>query len=340
MTRSHHPHLRHLAVGAASALTLTLGLSACSQSAGGDSGGSDAEFPSETVEFMVPSGAGGGWDTTARSMQAVLESEDLIGESVEVFNVEGGGGATGLAQLQQDEGDPHAWMMTGLVMIGALQQAGSEVTLENSTPIATLTAEAEAFVVPADSEFQTIDDVVEAYQSDPESVDFGGGSAGGSDQLVIAELLNAAGADAGAMTYVGYPGGGEAIAGILSGDVAVGVSGVSEFEEQIAAGEMRLLAISTAEPQDVAGAPAPTLTDSGYDVDFSNWRALVAAPGLSDDQVAQITETVDELHGTEAWKTALEENGWLDFYQTGQEAQDFFDSETQRVADLYADLGL
>lgn len=340
MTRSHHPRLRHLAVGAAGALTLTLGLSACSQSAGGDSGGSGADFPSETVEFMVPSGAGGGWDTTARSMQAVLESEDLIEESVEVFNVEGGGGATGLAQLQQDKGDPHAWMMTGLVMIGALQQAGSEVTLEDSTPIATLTAEAEAFVVPADSEFQTIDDVVEAYQEDPGSVDFGGGSAGGSDQLVIAELLNAAGADAGAMTYVGYPGGGEAIAGILSGDVAVGVSGVSEFEEQIAAGKMRLLAISTADSQDVAGEPAPTLVDSGYDVDFSNWRALVAAPGLSDDQVAQITETVDALHGTEAWKTALEENGWLDFYQTGQDAQDFFDSETQRVADLYADLGL
>jgi len=103
---------------------------------------------------------------------------------------------------------------------------------------------------------------------------------------------------------------------------------------------MRLLAISTAESQDVAGEAAPTLADSGYDVDFSNWRALVAAPGVSEEQVTQITETVDELHGTEAWKKILEENGWLDFYQTGQEAQDFFDSETQRVADLYADLGL
>lgn len=339
MPRSPQPLLRHLAVGAGT-LTLTLGLAACSQSAGGGGGASDAEFPSETIQFMVPSGAGGGWDLTARAMQGVLESDDVVSESVEVFNVEGGGGATGLAQLQQDKGDPHAWMMTGLVMIGALEQASSEVTLEDSTPIATLTAEAEAFVVPADSEFQTINDVVEAYQADPKSVAFGGGSAGGSDQLVVAELLKAAGAEAGDMTYVGYPGGGEAIAGILSGDVAVGVSGVSEFEEQIAAGDMRLLAISTAESQDVAGGPAPTLAEAGYDVDFSNWRALVAAPDLSEEQVAAITETVDELHGTEAWTSALEENGWSDFYQTGQEAQDFFDSETQRVADLYADLGL
>jgi putative tricarboxylic transport membrane protein len=338
MFRNRQP-VRHLALGAG-ALTLTLGLAACSQSAGGGAGGSDTEFPSETLEFMVPSGAGGGWDTTARAMQAVLESDDLVSESVEVFNVEGGGGATGLAQLQQDKGDPHAWMMTGLVMIGALEQASSEVTLEDSTPIATLTAEAEAFVVPTASEFQTIEDVVAAYQADPKAVNFGGGSAGGSDQLVVAELLNAAGADASEMTYVGYPGGGEAVAGILSGDVAVGVSGVSEFEDQIEAGKMRLLAISTAESQDVAGKPAPTLADAGYDVDFSNWRALVAAPGLSDEQVTAITETVDELHETDAWTTALEENGWLDFYQTGQEAQDFFDSETQRVADLYEDLGL
>lgn len=339
MFRSHQPQLRHLALGAG-AVALSLALAACNQSAGGGGGGTDTEFPSESVQFMVPSGAGGGWDTTARSMQAVLEGDDLVNESVEVFNVEGGGGATGLAQLQQDKGDPHAWMMTGLVMIGALEQASSQVTLDDTTPVATLTAEAEAFVVPADSEFQTINDVVDAYQADPKSVNFGGGSAGGSDQLVVAELLNSAGADASEMTYVGYPGGGEAIAGILSGDVAVGVSGVSEFEEQIAAGKMRLLAISTAEPQDVAGEEAPTLAEAGYDVDFSNWRALVAAPGLSDDQVSAITETVDELHGTAAWEETLELNGWTDFYKTGDEAQDFFDEETQRVADLYADLGL
>ena len=142
------------------------------------------------------------------------------------------------------------------------------------------------------------------------------------------------------MKYVGYSGGGEAVAGILSGDVAVGVSGVSEFESQIEAGDMRLLAISTAESQDVAGEPAPTLAEAGYDIDFSNWRALVAAPGLSDDAKAQVTEAVEEMHGTEAWNEALETNGWADFYKTGDEAQAYIDSEVDRVAALYEDLGL
>lgn len=328
-------HFR-LPVIALSAAALTLAVSSCSSS--DSSGGGD--FPTDSIAFMVPSGAGGGWDTTARSMAEVIETEDLTKESVQVSNVEGGGGATGLAQLQSSKGDPNAWMMTGLVMYGALQQADSSVTLEDSTPIATLTSEAEAFVVPADSDYQSIEDVVAAYTDDPTSVIFGGGSAGGSDQMVVGELMSTAGQDASQIKYVPYDGGGEAIAGLLNGDVEVGVSGVSEFEEQIASGDLRLLAVSTAETVDVAGEPAPTLQDAGFDVDFSNWRGVVAAPGLSSEDKQAVSDFVEELHGTQAWKDALEENGWTDFYKTGDEADTFFDDESQRVADLYDELGL
>jgi len=313
-------------------------VAACGQTGGGASSAED--YPSRTVEIMVPAAAGGGWDSTGRAMQDTLQSENIVEESVEVFNVEGGGGATGLSELQGEEGDPHQLMMTGLVMIGALKSASSPVSLEDTTPIATLTAEAEAFVVPADSQFQTIKDVVEAYQQDPKSVTFGGGSAGGSDQLVVAELMRAAGADPAAMKYVGYSGGGEATAGILSGDVEVGVSGYSEFEEQIEGGEMRLLALSTADTFEVGGEPAPTLQDAGYDVDFSNWRAVVAAPGLSDAQAQAVTDMVSQMHDTQTWKQHLQKNNWTDFFKTGAEAEQFFESETQRVNDIYQELGL
>lgn len=335
MRAPHSPTIRRTALLGAG-LLLTAGLGACAESGGG----SESDYPSKTVEIMVPAAAGGGWDSTGRAMQQVIEKADVIKKSVEVFNVEGGGGATGLAQLQKSEGDPQALMMTGLVMIGALQQAESPVSLDNTTTIATLTAEAEAFVVPKASPFKSIKDVITAYQADPASVAFGGGSAGGSDQLVVAELLKEAGADTSKLKYIGYSGGGEATAGILSGDVEVGVSGVSEFEGQLESGDMRLLAISTAKTQDVAGAPAPTLQDAGYDVDFSNWRAIVAAPGLSDDDTKAVTKMIDKMHDTPEWKAALKKNGWDDFYKTGDEASQYIKDETKRVSDLYEELGL
>lgn len=338
MRASRHSVIRRTAA-AAGGLVLVAAAAGCNQATGGG-GAAGQEFPSDTVEFMVPAAAGGGWDSTARAMQQVIQDEDVIDESVEVFNVEGGGGATGLAQLQEDNGNPHHLMMTGLVMIGALELADSEVSLEDTTPIAVLTSEAEAFVVPADSPFQTIQDVVDAYLEDPQAVTFGGGSAGGSDQLVAAELVNTAGGDAGEMKYVGYSGGGEAIAGILSGDVEVGVSGISEFTEQIEAGKMRLLAVSTADPIEVDGEESPTLQDAGYDVDFANWRAVVAAPGLSDEQKDQVTEVVDEMHGTDAWQQQLEQNGWTDFYKTGDEAEQFIQDETEKTTQIYEELGL
>lgn len=320
-----------------SALAVLVAASACSPDGGG---GAAADYPSKTVEIMVPSGAGGGWDSTARAMQSVIQSEKVTDESVEVFNVEGGGGATGLSQFQDSKGDPHQLMMTGLVMIGALKQANSPVSLKDTTPIATLTGEAEAFVVPKDSKYHSIKQIIQDYKKNPKSVAFGGGSAGGSDELVIAELLKKAGADASTMKYVGYPGGGEATAGILSGDVEVGVSGYSEFESQISSGKMRLLAISTADTFKVNGKPAPTLKDAGYDVDFSNWRAIVAAPGISDEQKKAVTQLVTKMHDTKAWSKQLKKNHWSDFFKSGKAAQKFFTSETKRVNGLYKDLGL
>lgn len=321
---------------AASVIALGILLAGC----GNSSGSSPEEYPSATVEIMVPAAAGGGWDSTGRAVQKVLQSENITEESVEVFNVEGGGGATGLSQLQGEEGDPHQLMMTGLVMIGALQQANSPVKLTDSTPIATLTAEAEAFVVPSSSEFQSIEDVVEAYIADPASVTFGGGSVGGSDHLVVGQLIKEAGGQPSDMKYIGYSGGGEATAGILSGDVAVGVSGISEFEGQIESGDMRLLAISSAESVDVAGAPAPTLQEAGYDIDFNNWRAIVAAPGLSEEDTKAVAAMIDEVHSSEAWTELREQNGWTDFYQTGDEAEQFIADETARVSGLLEELGL
>lgn len=328
-----------LATAATVAALLTT--AACGPGGGSGGGGAAAEYPSESLEIIVPAAPGGGWDLTARRLQQVMQDAKLTDQDVQVVNREGGGGATGLSELVSNHaGDPHTLMMGGLVMIGALAQADSPLNITDATPIATLTSEAEAFVVRADSEYKTIEEVVEAYKADPKSVTFGGGSQGGSDHIVAGMLLKAAGADPSAMNYIGYSGGGEATAGILSGDVEVGVSGMSEFVGQVESGEMRLLAISQDTEMEVAGKPVPTLADAGYDVDFVNWRALLAPPDISDADREAVTAFITKLHDSEEWAAVLKEQGWSDDFRTGEEAAKFITEEEQGIKSTLADLGL
>src|ERR687889_2313364 len=225
-------------------------------------------FADTPIEIMAPAAPGGGWDTTAREMQRVLQEEG-IAPAVEVYNVEGAGGTVGIAQLVNDQaGNDHHLMMMGLVMIGAIATNASPVTLEQTTPISSLTAEFEVIVVPADSEYQTLDDLIAAFQADPTSISWGGGSAGGTDHILVGLIAQAAGVDPTQINYVPFSGGGEALAAILGGQVTAGVSGVGEWLDQIESGELRALAVSgvagggEATPVASAGATPTTATSA------------------------------------------------------------------------------
>jgi putative tricarboxylic transport membrane protein len=229
-------------------------------------------------------------------------------------------------------------MVMGLVMVGAIRTNDSDVTLEDVTPIASLTSEQEALVVPADSEYESLEQVIEAWQEDPTSISWGGGSAGGTDHILIGLMAQEVGIDPADVNYVAHAGGGEAISAILSGAVTVGVSGVSEFADQVDAGEMRWLAVSGDEPPD--GVDAPTITDAGLDVVLENWRGVVAPPDLSDGDREAVIQVVTDMRDSEAWQQALEDNGWADFFQAGDEFEAYLEEERQRVEGVLTDIGL
>jgi putative tricarboxylic transport membrane protein len=313
-------------------------------------------YPTETLEIMAPAGAGGGWDTTAREMQTALQG-GIIDQSVEVYNVEGAGGTIGLAQLVSDNaGDANTLMMMGLVMVGAIATNNSDVTLDNVTPIARLTTEYEVVVVPADSPYQTLADLVADFQADPGSIAWAGGSAGGTDHILVALMAQALGADPTAINYIAYSGGGEALAALLSGDVQAGVSGYGEFAGQIESGELRALAISAAqadvdaaagEASPAAGTPAapaipavPTLQSQGVDVALANWRGVVAGPDIPDDIRACMVQMVDTMRQSPAWQETLARYGWSDFFLGGDEFGEFLTAERDRVIPILQQLGL
>jgi putative tricarboxylic transport membrane protein len=296
-----------------------------------------ATYPSEDVNIMAPASPGGGWDSTARAMQTALQATG--GQNVQVFNVPGAGGTVGLAQFVNDSsGDPHQLMVMGLVMVGAIETNQAPVDLAQVTPLATLTTEWMAIVVPTSSEYQTLTDLVEAFKADPTAVSWGGGSAGGTDHILVGLIAQAAGVDATGINYVAHAGGGEAIAAVLSGAVTAGVSGLSEFRDQIAAGQMRLLAVSSDER--LEGVDAPTISEQGLDVVLPNWRAVVGPPDLTPEQRDAIVAALEEMHASSEWQQALAQNGWNDFFQTGDAFATFLADEQARIQTVLREIGL
>ena len=297
-------------------------------------------LPAAAADYtiMAPAAPGGGWDQTARSLQAVMQSEGVSG-NVQVMNVPGAGGTIGLAQFaSQQKGNPNALIVGGYVMVGAILTNQSPVTLADVTPIARLTGEYEAIVVPANSEIQNIGQLVEKLKADPGSVSWAGGSAGGVDHIGAGLIAKAAGVDPTKINYIAYSGGGEALAAILGGQVTVGISSYGEFQAQVAAGTLRLLAVSSAER--IAGADAPTLKESGLDVVVQNWRMVAAAPGLTDDQKAAISGDIEKLVKSAGWQETLKTKNWQDTYLSGPAFQEQLAKDIAATETILKDIGL
>jgi putative tricarboxylic transport membrane protein len=295
-------------------------------------------FAQSELKLLAPAAPGGGWDQTARSMQQVLMQSGMA-KSVQVTNVPGAGGSIGIAQLvNNSKGDGHQLMVNGFVMMGALLTNKSPVTLEQVTPIARLTAEAEAIVVPPSSPIKSVQDLVAAIKADPSKVRWAGGSAGGVDHITAGLFAKTAGADPTKINYIPFSGGGEALAAILGGKVTAGISGLGEFESQIKAGKLRLIAVTA--PTQREGMATPTLKDQGVDLEITNWRSVVAPPGISPEQRKTLTETIDKMVKSPAWQEVLKQKGWDDAYLSGDEFAAFLKAENARVHEVLSSIGL
>ncbi|MBB3964726.1 putative tricarboxylic transport membrane protein [Rhizobium metallidurans] len=288
--------------------------------------------------IMAPAAPGGGWDQTARSLQQVMQKEGISG-NVQVMNVPGAGGTIGLAQFTgQNNGNPNALIVGGYVMVGAILTNKSPVSLKDVTPIARLTGEYEAIVVPTSSDIKTMADLVAKLKADPGSVSWGGGSAGGTDHIAVGLIAKAVGVDPTKINYVAFSGGGEALAAILGGQVTAGISGYGEFESQVKSGQLRLLAVSGDER--IEGTDAPTLKEAGVDVSLQNWRMVAAAPGLSAEQTAAVTADFDKLSKSASWQEMLKTKGWADTYLAGDAFKAQLDKDVSATETILKDIGL
>jgi putative tricarboxylic transport membrane protein len=323
-------------------LVAGLALSACGVSADEDSssaGGSTAAAgPVSGLRILVPNSPGSGYDQTARAAAKAMQDAKLA-NTIEVFNAAGAGGTVGLQRLVNEKGAEDILMQMGLGVVGAVYTNKSKATLNETVPIAKLIEESEAIVVPADSPYTSLDQLVTAWKADPGKLAVGGASnPGGPDHLTPMLLAKAVGVTPKDVNYVAYDGGGELLTGVLGNKLAFAATGISEVAEQAKNGDVRILAVTSANP--VEGIDAPTLKSLGIDMEFTNWRGIVAPPGISAEKTAQYVDLLTKMHASEQWKKTLADQGWTDAFLTGDEFKAYLTAQNESVAGVLKELGL
>ena len=300
--------------------------------------GARAQQRFESIFMFIPAGPGGGWDSTGRAIEQAARAAGLVG-SFQFENVGGAGGMVGLPRfVNQRRNQANALMVGGSVMVGAGITNKSPVTIEHVQPVARLTEEAGVIVVPASSEVRDWAALAAKLRANPGSVPVGGGSAGGTDHIALALILKALGRNPREASYVAFAGGGPANAAILGGQVAAGISGYSEFAEQIKAGRMRALA--TTGERRVPGTDIPTLKELGLDVVATNWRGVFCPPGLSAPQRQALIDLMTAIHATPQWKEILAARAWADAFLVGDAFAAFLKQNIAATEAVLKDLGL
>ena len=293
----------------------------------------------EEVHFLIPGGAGGGWDSTARGVgKALLDAGQV--EQVSFENMSGGGGGKALNHLISTAHRQHGTLMVNSTPIIIRSLTGVfPQSFRDLTPVSSVIADYAALVVAKNSKYQSLQEVIVDFKKDPRSVKIAGGSVKGSmDHLVPAMVIRAAGGDPLKLVYIPYDAGGKAMAGLLSGDTQVLSTGFGEALGLARQGEVRILAITATErlPQ----APdVPTVMELGYDMEFANWRGLFGPPGLPEEKAKAYHTLLANMYETEEWQTIRDKRGWQDLYKPGSEFSAFLEKQEREIGGIMRELG-
>ncbi|MGR5348042.1 tripartite tricarboxylate transporter substrate binding protein [Vibrio mediterranei] len=293
----------------------------------------------EKIHFLIPGGAGGGWDMTARGTGDVLVKADIV-DNVSFQNLSGGGGGKAIAHLIETAERQEDTLMVNSTPIVVRSLTGVfPQSFRDLTPVAATIADYGAIVAPADSPYNSWEDVVADFKENPRKVKIAGGSARGSmDHLVVAAAFKGEGFDAKKVRYIAYDAGGKAMAALLSGETQLLSTGLGEVLEMSKAGQVKVLAVTA--PKRLDAAPdIPTLTEYGNETVFANWRGFFAAPGASEEKVKEWNEALTKMYSTEEWAVVRDRNGWIDNYKADKDFYKFLEDQEKQMGALMTELG-
>jgi len=293
----------------------------------------------DSIHFLIPGGAGGGWDGTARGTGQALVEAGLV-SSATYENMSGGGGGKAIGYLIENAASNHGTLMVNSTPIVIRSLTGVfPHNFRDLTLVAGTIGDYAAMVVHKDSAIDSMDDLLAAFRADPRATAIGGGSVPGSmDHLVAAMVMQAAGEDPTAVKYIPYDAGGKAMAALLSGEIRALSTGFSEAIDLANAGEVKIIGVTAAE-RVPAYAGARTMKEQGIDTTFVNWRGFFAAPGLPAERLAAYQRALAKMYDTDAWEAVRARNGWVNIHNPGDDFRAFLEQQEQVIGDLMRELG-
>ena len=293
----------------------------------------------ESIHFLIPGGAGGGWDGTARGTGEALTKSGIVGKA-SYENMSGGGGGKAIGFLIENANSNQGTLMVNSTPIVIRSLIGRfPYNFRDLTMIAGTIGDYAAFVVNKDSPFDSFKDLAKAFRSNPRQIAIGGGSVpGGMDHLVAGLAMLAAGQDPTKVKYIPYDAGGKAMAALLSGEIKALSTGFSEAVTMANAGEVKIIAVTSAERVD-AYKDAPTLKEQGYDAEFVNWRGFFAAPGLPKAKAEAYRKALADMYSTPEWEAVRARNGWVNIFNPGSEFVDFLENQEREIKSMMIKLG-
>ncbi|MGG7645064.1 tripartite tricarboxylate transporter substrate binding protein [Rhodovulum sp. YNF3179] len=293
----------------------------------------------DSVHFLIPGGAGGGWDGTARGTGEALTESGLVGTAT-YENMSGGGGGKAINYMIENAESLEDTLMVNSTPIVIRSLTGVfPYNFRDLTLVSGTIGDYAALVVPKNSDLDSMDDLLALYRENPADMAIGGGSVpGGMDHLVAAMVMEAAGEDPTGFNYIAYDAGGKAMAGLLSGEIDALSTGFSEAVDLARQDEVKILGV-TAEERVPTYGDAPTMMEQGIDASFVNWRGFFAAPDLPQEKLDAYLETIDAMYETDAWEEVRARNGWVNIHNPGDEFRSFLEKQEKQIGDLMKKLG-
>ena len=298
----------------------------------------------ENPECIAPANPGGGWDFTCRQVGKSLQDLGLIDSTMQVVNLAGGGGGVAFAEVVNKRNDSNDLIVAASTATATRLAQGAYPgnTMDQVRWLASVGADYGVIAVAADSEIQTLPELLDAVKADPTSISIAGGSAvGGWDHLKVLIAANAYGIeDVRGVKYIAFDGGGEAVTQLLAGSVQAFTGDISEAKGFVDSGDIRVIAVLAPERLPGEFADFPTAREQGIDAVGANWRGFYAPGGMSDEAYDMWVSKIGELYASDEWKEVMAVNGLAPLDLQGAEFQSFVADSVAQIESISREIGI